>query len=130
MVEPANCRCGRHAKTSPHLWSVYVLEVEGTGGDVYVGCTWHSPEVRRQQHIDGPKKGRVFKKAGNSVGALRPDLVTDLEPLTNFALAQSAETYLAEILRSKGFTFTAVTEPTSSVSETMWPPRASIVLTL
>ena len=84
-------------------YCVYVLEVDG--GDVdeyYVGQSWHPAEVRRQQHIDGVRRGRIFKRRGRSVGRLRFDLVPPLEPLTTREAAEAAEAYVSAVLRAQG----------------------------
>lgn len=92
-------------KGAVHHHSVYVIEVlGGQVNEVYVGQTWHRPEHRRQQHIEAPRKrGRVFKRPGRRVGALRPDLLPPLiEPMTR-EVAAAAEQYVAAVLRSRGF---------------------------
>jgi hypothetical protein len=84
---------------------VYVIDVEGGPSDeVYVGQTWHSGERRRREHIDGVRRGQVFKRKGREVGQLRPDLLPALEPLTSRELAVAAEAYVAAVLRAQGYT--------------------------
>lgn len=88
-----------------HHHSVYVIDVlGGQPNEVYVGQTWHPPEVRRQQHIDAPKRrGRIFKKRGRSVGPLRDDLLPVLEQPMTREVAVAAEAYVAAILRARGY---------------------------
>ena len=87
-----------------HEFHVYVLDVlGGAENEVYVGESWHTPEFRRQQHLDGPRKGRVFRSRGKSVGALRPDLLPPLERLRSRRAARAAEAYVAALLRDNGF---------------------------
>ena len=92
-------------KPSGQRWSVYVLEVIGLGpGQVYVGQSWFSPEHRRQQHIDGIKSARIFKRPGVAVGALRPDLIARLPRLESREAAETAEANVASHLRQRGLT--------------------------
>lgn len=93
--------------TSPkdNLFSVYVLDVLGLGPDqVYVGETWYSPEDRRQQHLKGPRRGKVFKRPDVAVGALRPDLLPRLPRLIDREASRSAEALVASQLRRRGMT--------------------------
>lgn len=90
--------------SAPHSWSVYVLEVVGLGPkDVYVGQTWHDPEERRRQHATGIRVAKVFKRAGVSVGRLRPDLLPALPSLTTKELALAAEGQVAQALTAQGY---------------------------
>lgn len=90
----------------PHgTYSIYIVKVlGGAHNEVYVGQTWHDPEVRRDQHRMGLRRARIFKRRGaDSVGPLLPELLPPLEPLRTKAAALAAEAYVAAILRSKQF---------------------------
>lgn len=86
-------------------WSVYVLDVVGLGpGHVYVGQSWNTREHRRQQHINGIKPGKVFKRPGVEVGELRLDLLPPLSQMNSREAAETAEVELASQLRQRGLT--------------------------
>lgn len=88
-----------------HRFSVYVIEV--LGGDdkkVYVGQSRHAPSVRRQKHVEGPDRGRIFARSGRGVGPLRPELLPRLGPLTTREAARAAEEDVKTLLRGQGYT--------------------------
>ena len=89
----------------PHRFSVYVIEVlGGHDKEVYVGQSWHAPSVRRQKHVDGPDRGRIFARPGRSVGPLRPELLPRLGPLMTREAARAAEEDVKTLLRGQGYT--------------------------
>jgi hypothetical protein len=94
-----------HGGKSGSTYHVYVLEVlGGAEKEVYVGQSWYEPEVRREQHINGRWKAKVFKKLGPAaVGPLLTDLLPELAPLRTKAAALAAEAYVAAVLRDAGY---------------------------
>lgn len=99
---------GKESRGPQHVqgaYHVYVLDViGGTDNEVYVGQSAKTPEERRDEHINGPRRGKVFKRPGRSVGALRPDLLPTLSPLRSRVASTAAEAYVAAVLRTEGFT--------------------------
>ena len=84
-------------------WEVYVLGIVGRKpSEVYVGESWHAPKVRRLQHINGIRKGRVFGRPGVKVGRLRQRLLPQLPTLHSRECSQAAEQWVAFVLRHQG----------------------------
>ena len=108
QCRPTGCRLSNNAESRrgrrSYSGSVYVLDVVGLGPkDVYVGQTWHPAEERRRQHATDLRAAKVFKRAGVSVGHLRPDLLPALPSLTTQAPALAAERQVAEALQARGY---------------------------
>jgi len=66
----------------------------------YVGSTYRSPDERFDQHKKGYKSNSYAKKYGLK---LRPDLFESYNPIPSRKDAEELEQYLADRLRSKGF---------------------------
>ncbi|GER23588.1 hypothetical protein NCCP1664_20830 [Zafaria cholistanensis] len=91
-------------------YSVYVVEVLGlprsSKRPVYVGMTSKPIPVRLEEHaIEGhPLQGRVFRKAkGGRVGQLLAEETKSLPELRSQLAARTAEAWVAEVLRLRGF---------------------------
>jgi predicted GIY-YIG superfamily endonuclease len=67
---------------------------------VYVGYTWHIPEVRFQQHKDGIRAGRFVENDGLH---LLPELYEPHNPIDGKENALRKENELAEELRELGY---------------------------
>jgi hypothetical protein len=84
-------------------YCVYVIELDDPK-IVYVGQSWHSPEVRLQKHLSNEKKigSRYVRNAKNP--RLRPDLYAYLPSYSSRESAEAAETRHAQRLERQGFT--------------------------
>jgi hypothetical protein len=67
---------------------------------VYVGQSWHDPEVRFQQHLDGVRASRFVKRYGRK---LRPDLYSDLPVFGESHRAKREERKLGNRLKHRGY---------------------------
>lgn len=85
---------------------MYVIELQlekppedGTGA-VYVGQSWHPPELRFQQHQQGLRAARIVRTSGVR---LVPRLSKGWGPYATREESLRAETALAAALRKKGY---------------------------
>jgi hypothetical protein len=67
---------------------------------IYVGESFHTPEDRLQQHLDGHKSSRHVRKYGVR---LLPKLCEGIGPFATRAEAVKAEADLAKRLRAEGY---------------------------
>lgn len=99
------------------LYSVYVIELSDERGprrnprypNVYVGQSALSPEERFSQHRLAYKASRRLWKGGKGSGQwlglwLRPRLYERYNPIPTRTDAEEKERWLAEHLRTKGYT--------------------------
>lgn len=97
------------AAVRPNAWYVYVIELADAVGarrnpgrpSVYVGQSFHRPEVRFQQHKDGYKSSRIARRFAMR---LMPNLYAGLNPCSTRDQALKREKELAAKLERLGYT--------------------------
>jgi Uri superfamily endonuclease len=67
---------------------------------VYVGSSFHPPERRFEQHLNGYRSNRFVERYGLE---LRPRLYDRYNPIDSRAEAEKLERYLAERLQKQGY---------------------------
>jgi hypothetical protein len=86
-----------------NLFSVYVIELDDPKV-VYVGCSWHGPEVRLKRHLAKDKKvGSIHVRRAKNP-KLRPDLYLELPKYPTREKAETAERIHAAKLKLLGYT--------------------------
>jgi hypothetical protein len=87
--------------------SVYVINVENISAennwDYYVGYTGNTIEIRFQEHIDGYKTWKEFKKGRARPISLAYDLCSVYPKFHTTEAAKKAEGLVARALRDAGF---------------------------
>lgn len=93
-------RPAAHGRAPQRTWGVYVIQLDDDRNWVYVGQSYHSPEVRFQQHKNGIRASRIVRRHGRR---LRPDLHGRRPRYSSREEALRAEAALAAELRRRGF---------------------------
>ena len=70
---------------------------------VYVGESYHPPEIRLQQHLAGIRPGKPFRM-GCAKARLRPELYSHIPPVEDEEEARRLEAKLGQTLERQGYT--------------------------
>lgn len=84
----------------PHFY-VYVFELNDDPKYVYIGQSFHPPEIRWIQHKQGIRTAPSIKHC--KIGKLRPELYEMLNPIMTQEESLKKEAWLADTLTGLGY---------------------------